>query len=77
VLFRISVSYPVAGSTVTALFGLIALVLVVWRLIDPPGAGLDRELGAWLGLICASGVTIGGYLGMQDAHPVRAPSAAQ
>jgi hypothetical protein len=76
VLFRISVSYPVAGSTVTALFGVIALLLIVWRLIDPPGEGLDREAGAWLGLVAAAGVTVGGYLGMQEAGPVRAPSAA-
>jgi len=66
VLFRISVSYPVAGSTVATLFGAIALVLIIVRLIDPPGSDLDIEFGAWLGLVCAAGVTVGGYLGMQD-----------
>ena len=71
VLFRISVSYPVAGSTVTALFGAIALALIIWRLLDPPGSGLDREVGAWLGLAAAAGVTLGGYLGMQEARPLR------
>jgi hypothetical protein len=76
ILFRISVSYPVAGSTVTALFGAIALVLIVWRLLDPPASGLDREVGAWLGLLAAAGVTIGGYLGMQEPGPLRTPSAA-
>jgi hypothetical protein len=68
VLFRISVSYPVAGSTVTAMFGAIALVLIVWRLLDPPASGLDREAGAWLGLLAAAGITVGGYLGMQEAR---------
>jgi hypothetical protein len=76
VLFRISVSYPVAGSTVTAMFGAIALVLIIWRLLDPPAEGLDREVGAWLGLIAATGVAIGGYLGMQQPGPLRRPSAA-
>jgi hypothetical protein len=76
ILFRISVSYPVAGSTVTALFGAIALVLIVWRLLDPPASGLDREVGAWLGLLAAAGLTIGGYLGMQEPGPLRTPSAA-
>ena len=66
VLFRISVSYPVAGSTVAALFGVIALALIIWRLLDPPGSGLDREVGAWLGLFAAGGVAVGGYLGMQE-----------
>jgi hypothetical protein len=75
VLFRISVSYPVAGSTVAALFGAIAVILIVIRLIDPPddGAGVAREFGAWLGLASALGITIGGYLGMQ---PLKAPSPA-
>jgi hypothetical protein len=68
VLFGISVSYPVAGSTVTAMFGPIALALIVWRLLDPPGSGLDREVGAWLGLLAAAGITVGGYLGMQEAR---------
>ena len=76
ILFRVSVSYPVAGSTVTAMFGALALLLIVWRLLDPPGDGLDREVGAWLGLIAAAGVTVGGYLGMQEPGSLRTPSAA-
>ena len=75
VLFRISVSYPVAGSTVAALFGGIALVLIVIRVINPPGGGdVDLEVGAWLGLVAAAGVALGGYLGMQEA-PARASTA--
>jgi len=75
VLFRISVSYPVAGSTVATLFGSIALLLIAYRLIDPPASGLDLEAGAWLGLLAAAGVTIGGYLGMQEPARAEAPSA--
>ncbi len=74
VLFRISVSYPVAGSSVATGFGALALVLIVYRLIDPPGGdGVDVEFGAWLGLACAAAITVGGYLGMQ---PMKAPKAA-
>jgi hypothetical protein len=76
VLFRLSVSYPMAGASITALFGAIAVVLILWRLIDPPGEGLDVEVGAWLGLIAAAGVTLGGYLGMQEPRAMRTPSAA-
>jgi hypothetical protein len=76
VLFRVSVSYPVAGSTVTTMFGAIALLLIVWRLLDPPAGGLDREVGIWLGLITAAGTSIGGYLGMQEPGPLRHASAA-
>ena len=74
---RISVSYPVAGSSITLGFGALALLLIAYRLISPPGSGeVDREVGAWLGLIAAAGVTLGGYLGMQEAKPLRTPSAA-
>jgi hypothetical protein len=72
VLFRISVSYPVAGSTVATLFGSIALIVIAYRLLDPPGSELDLEYGVWLGLIAAAGVTVGGYLGMQEVGGHRA-----
>ena len=77
VLFRLSVSYPVAGSAVTALFGGLALLLIAYRMVNPPGGGgeLDLEVGAWLGLVAAAGVTLGGYLGMQEPSGNRAPSA--
>lgn len=67
-LFRISVSYPVAGSAVTTLFGVLAVLLIAYRIVNPPGGGgeLDREIGAWLGLAAAAGVAVGGYLGMQE-----------
>jgi hypothetical protein len=74
VLLRISVSYPVAGSSVATGFGAIALILIVIRLIDPPGSGdVHLEYGAWLGLVFATAITIGGYMGMQ---PIKAPKAS-
>jgi len=72
VLAHLSVSYPVAGSAVATLFGVIAVVLIVYRLINPPGEHLGREIGAWLGLVAAAAITYGGYLGMQ---PMKAPRA--
>jgi hypothetical protein len=67
VLIGLSVSYPVAGSAVTTLFGGLALILIAYRLINPTGvADVGREIGAWLGLVAAAGVSLGGYLGMQE-----------
>jgi hypothetical protein len=74
VLFRISVSYPVAGSAVTTLLGGLALLLIVYRLLDPPGDDLNVEFGAWVGLLAAAGVGVGGYLGMQDPSAIGASS---
>ncbi len=74
VLASISVSYPVAGSSVAAGVGAVALVLIVIRLLDPPGSGdVGIEFGAWLGLVSAAAITIGGYMGMQ---PMKAPRTA-
>jgi hypothetical protein len=73
---RLSVSYPVAGSTVTTGLAGVALLLIAYRLIDPPGSGdVDREIGAWLGLLAAAGVTWGGWLGMQEPSSVGASAA--
>ena len=67
VLTRLSVSYPVAGSSVTAGIGAVAFVWVLYRLINPPGSGeLDRQVGIFLGLLATAGVAWGGYLGMQE-----------
>jgi hypothetical protein len=74
VLLRISVSYPVAGSSVATGFGFVAVVLIVVRMINPPSYGeIGLEIGAWLGLASAIAITIGGYLGMQ---PLKAPRAS-
>jgi hypothetical protein len=74
VLLRISVSYPVAGSSVATGFGAVAAVLIVIRMINPPGnADIGLEIGAWLGLASALAITVGGYMGMQ---PMKAPKAA-
>jgi hypothetical protein len=77
VLFRISVSYPVAGSSVATGLGAVAVVLIVIKLINPPSVdpffASDPEIGAWLGLGSAVAITIGGYLGMQ---PLKAPKAS-
>jgi hypothetical protein len=64
-----SVSYPVAGSAIATGFGVAAFVCVLYRLVDPPAEGVDREISAWLGLIAAAGIAWGGYLGMQEERP--------
>lgn len=73
-----SVSYPVAGSALATGAGLIALVLVAYRLLNPPGDGdLDLLAGAWIGLASSAGVVLGGVLGMKELPPLEAASAAR
>jgi hypothetical protein len=76
VIARLSVSYPAAGSAISTGFGALALILIAYRLIDPPGGGdVDREICAWLGLLAATGITLGGYLGMQEPRAIGTASA--
>jgi hypothetical protein len=57
----------VVGSSITTAIGGIAFLLVLYRLIDPPGGdGVDRELGAWLGLAASGVLVAGAYLGIQE-----------
>ncbi len=74
VLLRISVSYPVAGSSVATGIGFVSVVLIVIRMINPPGYGaVGLEIGAWIGLASAVAITLGGYMGMQ---PLKTPKAS-
>lgn len=72
---RVSVSYPIAGSAIATGFGAAAFICVLYRLIEPPADGADPEVAAWLGLVAAAGITVGGYLGMQEPSWSEAGSA--
>jgi hypothetical protein len=61
-----SASLPVAGSALTCGIGALAFVFVLYRTLDPPAEGLEREIGLWLGLLATAGIAVGGYLGMQE-----------
>ena len=65
-LMGTSASLPVAGSALTCGVGAVAFLFVLYRTIDPPAEGLEREIGLWLGLLATAGIAVGGYLGMQE-----------
>jgi hypothetical protein len=60
-----NVNLPVAASAITAGLGILATLLVLYRVIDPPSE-LDRSYGVFLGLIASAGIAIGGWLAMQE-----------
>lgn len=63
---------PFSINAAVAILGAISVLLILYRIIDPPGgsdiAGVDISpaLGAFLGLIAAAGITYGGYRAMQE-----------
>jgi hypothetical protein len=65
-----SVNLPVAASAITAGLGILATLLVLYRILDPPelAEGLDtsRKVGVFLGVIACAGVAIGGWMAMQE-----------
>ena len=55
--------------------GLFAVLLILYRLIDPPGptlelsigqASVGRQIGILLGLVAATGISYGGYLTLTE-----------
>jgi len=69
-----SVNAPVAVSAITAGFGIVSFLLVLYRVIDPPGGdipdaagiGISRGIGVWLGLILTAAIAFGGWRAMED-----------
>jgi uncharacterized membrane protein YhaH (DUF805 family) len=65
---------PVSLNAVVAAFGILSVLLILFRIIDPPGFGsfggvsVDGTLkfGIFLGLIAAIGIAFGGYRAMQE-----------
>ncbi len=61
-------------SVVVALLGALSVLLIVFRIVDPPsfgsfgGVSIDATLsiGIFLGLIAAGGIAYGGYAAMRD-----------
>lgn len=68
------VNLPVAASAIAAGLGILATILVIYRLIDPPGGGdaeafgvdIGRGIGVFLGLIASAGVAYGGWRAMEE-----------
>ena len=73
------VNMPVALSALAAGLGILAVLLIIFRIISPPdfgigdaasavGADFDvgRDIGVFLGLIAAAGVAYGGWTAMQE-----------
>lgn len=58
-----AVDFPL--STAVVVLGGIATLLVLYRLVDPPGSA-DREWGAFVGLVLSALVAFGGYRAMQE-----------
>jgi hypothetical protein len=59
---------PVPGAVLTLAIGAVALALVAYRLINPPGVFSvdERQVGAWVALFAAGAIVYGSYVAMQS-----------
>ena len=49
-----------------ALAGKVALVIVLIRMISPPGSAEGLEAGIWLALVASVAIVVGGWVAMRD-----------
>jgi hypothetical protein len=75
---------PQSPATIIAAAGALAVVLVLFRLIFPPGldtgivdvdVDLGRKIGIFLGLIASAGIAYGGWRAMNEAPATHEPAA--
>ena len=65
---------PVSLNAIVAALGGLAVLLILYRIIDPPGGGsfggvsvdITLKFGIFLGLIAAAGIAYGGYSAMRE-----------
>lgn len=63
-----SVALPVAASVIVTILGILAALLVLYRIINQPGPNevIDVRFGAYLGLLLCIGIAAGGFMAMSD-----------
>jgi hypothetical protein len=65
---------PFSLNAIVAALGGLAVLLILYRIIDPPGGGsfggvsvdITLKFGIFLGLIAAAGIAYGGYSAMRE-----------
>jgi len=65
---------PISLNAIVAALGVLAVLLILYRIIDPPGGGsfggvsvdITLKFGIFLGLIAAAGIAYGGYSAMRE-----------
>jgi hypothetical protein len=64
-------------SLVVVAAGLLAVLLILYRLVDPPSPTIElgvgetdvgRQIGLLLGLLAAAGISLGGYLTLTEGR---------
>jgi hypothetical protein len=57
---------PVASAVIATVASGIALLLVLWRALDPPHGYLERCYGVWVGLAVAALMFVASFAALRD-----------
>lgn len=57
---------PLALDGMLTLFGLVGILLVLFRVLSLPGEATGRDWALWLGLAASIGIVVGAWLAMRD-----------
>jgi hypothetical protein len=65
---RRSPALPVAGSVITSTLGALAMLLVVYRILNQPGPNefVEVRFGAFLGFLATLAIAAGGWMSIRD-----------
>ncbi len=74
---RRSPALPVAAGVITSTLGVLALLLVLYRILNQPGPNdlVEVRPGAYLGFLCVLAIAAGGSRAMRDEQGEDAPMA--
>ena len=72
---RRSPALPVAGSVIASTLGIVATVLLLYRILNQPGPNefVELQLGAFLGFVCTLALAAGAWQSMRDESWPAAP----
>jgi hypothetical protein len=65
-----TVALPLSVSVLVTAMGAVATLLILYRIVNQPGPNelISVQIGAYLGLLAALAITVGGYLSMRDEN---------
>jgi hypothetical protein len=70
---RDSPALPVGAAVLIAAWGIVGVLLVLFRLIDDPFTGSELRIGAWIGLAAAVAIEAAGWLSLDNEYVTGLP----
>jgi uncharacterized membrane protein len=70
---RDSPALPIGAAVLTAAWGIVGVLLVLFRLIDDPFTGSELRIGAWIGLAAAVAIEAAGWLSLDNEYVTGLP----